>query len=355
MPNFFSKFPKVNVRYSNESKNRVSYTDIYRFVDVNDVLIDQFINYDFYEIGDNERPDNVSQNLYNTPGFYWTFFIINERMKKGISEWPLSDQALDKFIGERYGKYGVCSVFPSFIASNTNDFLELNWTLDCMLSNYSFDLMDDIQYPIAINNLLNGLDLTYPYLRVKRSESSQGKNGFYGKIKYFDSEKYQLWLEDIKDPFFFSNIASNVPNYNQIEIIAINPFEENSIEWKNVNEQEKEWIESTKSWYSTLFGSVLVDDETYKNNLFNVLKFNVKNFYEDARLAPNHFINGVTGERLCFLYCNITGEGVPVPNFEHERNLNEEKRLIKVIKPSLIYRFADTYQKVLNSTGRLTT
>jgi hypothetical protein len=43
-----------------------------------------------------ERPDNLSQRLYGTPDYYWTFFIANDDLKTGLSSWPKSDSELSQ-------------------------------------------------------------------------------------------------------------------------------------------------------------------------------------------------------------------------------------------------------------------
>jgi len=102
MPNFFSKFPKISIQVDNDDLTRVDYTDLFRFVDVNELKLLNFSNYSYYEIENGDRPDIVSQKLYDTPNFYWTFFIINDHLKDGMEQWPLSNQALNKYIDEKY-------------------------------------------------------------------------------------------------------------------------------------------------------------------------------------------------------------------------------------------------------------
>lgn len=355
MSTFFSDFPKINLRFDNLNTNTISYTDIYRFIDVNELTISNYGQYEWYEIGDGERPDHVSNKLYGSPIFYWTFFIINERMKNGIHEWPLSDHALDKFINEKYNKYGVCTIVPATILS-TNDFLSLNWKLDCMKFNFRIDLMNDLEAPIAISNFLNGLDLTgenAKWLRVKRVASNLAQPPYnqYAEIKDFDRSRYQLWLKNNKDPFFFSNINESIPESNIIQLVLINPYQSDTLEYSEVEATNDAWLESAKSWYEQYFGTYVGND--FKKDLQNELKFYALNFYEEASTAPDYFIDGITGEPLCNLSCNIFNTGVPVPNYESERTANENKRKIRVLKNEYVRRFADAYEDELNRTGRL--
>ena len=42
-------------------------------------FVDEISAYRYFEISNGERPDIVSQRLYNTPNYHWTFFILNDK------------------------------------------------------------------------------------------------------------------------------------------------------------------------------------------------------------------------------------------------------------------------------------
>lgn len=350
MSTFFNRFPTVDLKYSNTDNNTISYTDIYRFVDVDELNLQSFINYEWYEIEDGERPDHVSEKLYGTPNFYWTFFIVNERLKGGYKEWPLSNSALDKIIDEKYNRYGVCNIVPFFITSEI-DLMDNPYIIDLMGGFYTIDLMLEYDLPIGISNFLNGLDLSFKWLRVKRMASSLSEKGQWAEIAAYDRDRYQLWMKNVTDSFFFDDISDDIENYNTIQFALYNPFSPGTTEYHTVENEHLDWVESAKDWYNTFFQEYTGSD--FKNELISKLKFEVTNFYETGSIAPDYFINGVTGEKICNLYCNITGEGVPIPNYESEKTKNDEKRFIRVIRPSMIRRFVDTYEKVLKESGRL--
>ncbi len=86
---FFENFPKIRYDLLNNNK-LIEVIDIFRHVDVNDVLADDLLSYRYYEIQEGDRPDQVSQALYGTPDYYWTFFIVNDFLKDGLPAWPIS-------------------------------------------------------------------------------------------------------------------------------------------------------------------------------------------------------------------------------------------------------------------------
>lgn len=349
MATFFKKFPTVDMKYNDYE---ISYTDIYRFVDVNELNLPSYTNYLYYEIADGERPEQVSYKLYNVYDFYWTFFIVNDRLKAGMSEWPLQENALSLYIANKYDKYGVCSIYPYFIYPGTTDLLNEfpdYFELDALGLNAEIDLMEDLQRPIAIGNFLQGLDLSHEWLRVKRVVSNQ--SSFGAKIKHFDGQLFQLWVEDVQDSFFFDRISSDIPLYNHIQLYLENPYEMGTDEYAQVNAQNQAWIESTRGWYTDLFGEYNGLD--YQADLFDKLRFKVREFYETGSIAPHHYIDGVTKEKVSDFYSIVTGVGEPVPNFEYERELNNEKRFIRVLNPESIRGFSEEYHNTLIESGRL--
>ena len=96
---FFTGFPEVVYKYGNEKDfNRAQNLSVY--VDIIDRLKDNSSLYTFYDLYDGERPDQVSQMLYNTTDYYWTFFLLNDNLKtKG---WPLSNKSLTAHVKRKY-------------------------------------------------------------------------------------------------------------------------------------------------------------------------------------------------------------------------------------------------------------
>jgi hypothetical protein len=101
---FFNQFP---VRTYDADKDGIqdTVTDIFRYVDVDDNRIDSISSYIFYEIEDGERPDIVSQKLYGTPDYYWTFFVINDSLKHGLEDWPMSTQEFNDSMEENFSQF----------------------------------------------------------------------------------------------------------------------------------------------------------------------------------------------------------------------------------------------------------
>ena len=170
---FFKQFPKI--QYNTLRDGLISdITNIYRHVDVNDVLIDDASTYTYYEIKNGERPDTVSSRLYGTPDYYWTFFVANESLKEGLNSWPLEYNQFREMIEQEYGKYSVAIIVP-------------------IQSRVVVNGENEIEH----KNYLAGLDLSYVEI--------VDKDGNSAKILKYDIETLQLWMYDVSDPAFFQS------------------------------------------------------------------------------------------------------------------------------------------------------
>lgn len=103
---FFRQFPTINYDLKKDG-SIMRMVNIFRNVRPLQNYVDNPSLYNFYEIKNGERPDTVSQRLYGTPDFYWTFFVINEFLHDGYKVWPLSQEQLFDYIKEQYNGYAI--------------------------------------------------------------------------------------------------------------------------------------------------------------------------------------------------------------------------------------------------------
>lgn len=98
---FFQQFPKVDFDFLGDGTiTRI--TDLFRFVKADEMYFDDMSSYQYYSIPSGERPDVVSEILYGTPAYYWTFFIINEHLKTGLSGWPMGPTEFEDYMNLEY-------------------------------------------------------------------------------------------------------------------------------------------------------------------------------------------------------------------------------------------------------------
>lgn len=86
--NFFLDFQKVNYRFGT-NELPVTFQDLSVYIDLFDQVAEYSTFYENYQIQNNERPDTTSYTLYERPDYHWTFFLLNEKLRK--SGWPMDN------------------------------------------------------------------------------------------------------------------------------------------------------------------------------------------------------------------------------------------------------------------------
>lgn len=69
---------------------------------VSDALIDNSAYYQTVSIQDGERPDLLSQRLYGTPIYHWTFLLLNPQIKNIWDDWPMGSNQLIEYCTNKY-------------------------------------------------------------------------------------------------------------------------------------------------------------------------------------------------------------------------------------------------------------
>lgn len=88
---YFNKFPYVKYKFGSENSETL-FQDLSAYTEVIDSIKDDINFYSKYYIQDGERPDILSQKLYGTPDFYWTFFLMNDGIREG--GWPMDSREI---------------------------------------------------------------------------------------------------------------------------------------------------------------------------------------------------------------------------------------------------------------------
>lgn len=114
---FFRQFPKTTYDFLDKGID-TRITDIFRFAQADFQTTDDVATYEYYQIKDGDRPDVVSQLLYDTPDYYWTFFLCNEHLKEGTTKWPLSSLQFEEYMNTEYD--GTCLITRPRVERNTD-------------------------------------------------------------------------------------------------------------------------------------------------------------------------------------------------------------------------------------------
>ena len=96
---YFKNLPRVSYRFGNNESPSL-FNNITAYVDIIDQVKQEISFYEKYTILDGDRPDIVSQKLYGTPDYHWTFFFMNDGLRE--SGWPMPERELRELVKKRY-------------------------------------------------------------------------------------------------------------------------------------------------------------------------------------------------------------------------------------------------------------
>jgi hypothetical protein len=371
---FFKNFPTRQFNL-NETGELINVKDIFRHVDVDDLAIDPFTSYTYYEIASGERPDVVSQKLYGTTDFYWTFFIVNDFLKEGLGAWPKSEQELERYIAEQYDNHSILEILPGIF--------------DDEIGLRTIESLDPQSTVVGYYyNTFLGLDLSHDYLRIRRKNSNA-----YALIHYFDPDLFQLHIHKIQDVNNFFNFESTGYRGETTYIIeTYNPYHAQNPLYEEVEQLNDAWLEKALAWAEEGYPSGVA---AFNNNFYETntginfsrreylrafesyvlggtgpgtLSWKTSALYLEGRNAPVNYTDTATGDPMTAYdvyrgpYTLPNGEtrygpyatleaqstGLTIQSrYDLEVEKNFERRQIKVVKKSQIQAFAEAYKKLI--------
>jgi len=286
MINFFKSFPIIQYAFVDDGTTITS-VDINRNVKAYLDEIDNANAYLYYDIKNGTRPDQVSMELYNTPVYYWTFFLLNRQLLNGLHSWPKTYYELENYINQHYSR----TVITNF--SRTTEI--------------GTDHL--IQQPIIVTPNWQNVDGEVKIFAA--GQTVEGSiSGATGIIDEVDINMNRIFLTDVTGNFQDETIS--VIEAEGIDLsVATNP---------NMTLELKSMISTSQYRVSV----------------------------EDEKVATHHYIdsNGMKISRTNFSDDTSTFQ---VTNFEYEHEENDSKSKIRVLNPAMVRTFATKYKKLINA------
>lgn len=350
---FFQLFPKTTYDFQLDGIQN-SIVDIFRYVDVADDLVNNFTGYQFIDIQDGERPDQLSMRLYGTPDYYWTFFVMNDFLKDGLRSWPKGSYELSQAIDDHYGKYHVFSIPPS-IDSQDSQILHG---------------LDGI--PVNNEDYNGDLYLMRPYELDYEGIFAPGENDkFTGyKISHFDTTNYLLWVYSDKYYVYGINFDSQggiVDNHWPLTAIVpqegnyvsslfffdrtTNDFGDFYIRYESGNSTKRTaWVDAV----AAITGTELLTEDSQELSL----NLHIYDYWKIAKNAPYHYYSSTDSQEFIRSgYEALIGDSQYQTDYRSTNyqtieefliELNDERKKIKVVRPAYIQQFVEEFDRLIN-------
>lgn len=292
MSNYFRNFPVVDYRFGN-NELPVKFQHLGTYVDILDQVKQYSVYYETYTIENGERPDALSFKLYETPNYYWTFYLLNHNLRD--HGWPLRDAEVWPLAQKYYPN--TCFTTTGVIREKT---LKLIDTGNEVLIEW---VPQDTQVPLCKSKVFKVGNWVY----FKFSKA-------VGKILRIDQELGMLHLKMEGEYRKLDNIIEAIPEREALKVIEDPEY------LPNERPEEMELVQ-----------------------------------HYDQFDAPHHY-EGADGEwvypTFSETYPNpINQKSVGTMNsvsyYQRLRDLNEDNKTISVIKPDSIETIVSEFNKLL--------
>ena len=113
MANYFSYLPDVFVRTKSYRTGTndpyVLAKNLFRRIKIRDDLSDVILGFEKYTIKNNQRPDQVADEVYGNVNYDWVVLLVNNIINI-YDDWPMTEQELYNYMVRKYGKDDVESI-----------------------------------------------------------------------------------------------------------------------------------------------------------------------------------------------------------------------------------------------------
>lgn len=116
---FFENLPEITYKLSDG--RTVTIKDFFRKAKIEQNAVANIIEYSYYTLEDDERPDVVATKLYGNPDLHWVFFLVNELPT--YNDWHKSNEAFESYINEKYNGDTLTAGSVSDIIDTENKFI----------------------------------------------------------------------------------------------------------------------------------------------------------------------------------------------------------------------------------------
>ena len=103
---YFRQLP--NIQTLNRTKNDVSIDEtviiknLFRRAKIRDDIIDVVTAFEYYQVTENETPNQVAQKIYGNPELDWVILLTNNIINIQ-NEWPIDSNSFNNYLFDKYG------------------------------------------------------------------------------------------------------------------------------------------------------------------------------------------------------------------------------------------------------------
>ena len=390
---FFRQFPLTT--YDLEKTGTLTQiTDLFRNVTSPQIKLDPTIAYTDYRIVNGARPDVVSQLLYGDPDYYWTFFIINDKLKSGHTTWPMSDNQMEAYLTQEYDGYSVIQMSDNDSHKVSISSITYAATTVATDAGGDLDFASNTQYVIDVATTTSRQVMKYdPYMQQLWIINSGSTDTFTtdlqtaGSFKFSSSPTipYTISTLTIADTLgstvydqFVPIISANgqkiaspgvlpyvsvgrnaihhyvfTPEVGDVIILGYNETDPSGkTSFYGIGFTHNAIGTTSGATGATVVSLIEADNNSYGGIVVDPGNGNLQyHYFTDARgfLLTAQDVNKVISGVGSTFYISPSNRITPVTYAEYENDLNDQRSMIRVINPTYIRAFVKQYRDLLNA------
>lgn len=353
---FFRNFPLINYKFGDETTDTL-FQNLTTYIDLIDQIADDASYYEKTYIKDFTRPDVLSYELYGTTDLYWTFYLLNEKLR--VQGWPLNSSEVLDYAKKVYPNVTIITdermwgefYIGDIIADRTN-IDEYGTTYKARILEKNYDLGQLTVEPIvdvkSITITNGGTGYTSP---PKVTITGGGGTGATAQavMTFIDESENVQTSETIQN----IPILSGGEGYTRLPTVIISePDRANGTQATATAEISARLIPQSTTIYSQANqpNPLLWDDDNVRSMITRSQKdqYNAPHHYEDADGNIVDFeinSNGGVNNRLD---ADLAGK-TAITHLNMLERANEDLKQIKVFKPNAASQINSEYQKLLRN------
>jgi hypothetical protein len=305
---FFNKFSTIPYKFDLQQNNVAAAVNLLTSAKFLDTFPERSNKcYVDYLVKDGEKPEHISQRVYQRPDYHWIVLMSN-KIYNPYYDWPMSSQDLDEYI---YIKYPGVAIFYDCVGTEATQFYR----------NGTNTLLTSFKSHFVVGNTL---------------KQTQGNKVITGKIVEWDPTFRKLVVDEVEGGVFklsFDTVSSNA----------------DGVEFKATPKKIVDYNADSVHHFIDDFNNYLdpyakINYYEYDDNRIYATK---SVFYNNKDGLPNSQSTGLTGVNDFILNKYINGsQNNTVTNRMNEEMENDFKRNVKILRPEYVPPIVKQFEKM---------
>ena len=157
---YFERFPKGQYIIPG-TKNYKLVSDLWRRIKIRDKIKNEASLLTEYFVSDGERPEVIAERHFGSPDLHWIILITND-VTDGLHGWPLSFQAFEAFVNDKYELPDAIHHYERVQSSGPQDSIDQSHLIECNSTDTGAQAVSNREYEQREQDTISRIKLISP-------------------------------------------------------------------------------------------------------------------------------------------------------------------------------------------------